>query len=285
MTAGLAFASVFLGVLGIGLLTEEKSRWGARNDRRRAGRGQRSLALLARVGRRAARRAAPVDLERRLAEAGGPGGLTARDVLAAKVGGALAATPPAVLLGAMAPGRLGLLLMVAAPIAGFMAPDLWLRRRARARAAAARRQLPELLDLLRVTVDAGASPPAALAAVGDRADGPLAAEWTAVGREAALGVPLHESLAAMETRLPLPEVRTLVAALQRSRRHGVPLADTLSAQAHDARAMLGRHVREEAAKAGPKIQLVVALLLVPSVLLLVAAALMSALVGSGGMPI
>ena len=98
-------------------------------------------------------------------------------------------------------------------------------------------------------------------------------------------MPLHESLAAMETRLPLPEVRTLVAALQRSRRHGVPLADTLSAQAHDARAMLGRHVREEAAKAGPKIQLVVALLLVPSVLLLVAAALMSALVGSGGMPI
>jgi tight adherence protein C len=44
---------------------------------------------------------------------------------------------------------------------------------------------------------------------------------------------------------------------------------------------LRRHVQEDAARAGPKIQLVVALLLVPSVLLLVAAALVSALAGSG----
>ena len=41
-------------------------------------------------------------------------------------------------------------------------------------------------------------------------------------------------------------------------------------------------MKEDAARAGPKIQLVVALLLVPSVLLLVAAALIAALVGSGG---
>ena len=71
-------------------------------------------------------------------------------------------------------------------------------------------------------------------------------------------------------------------ALERSRRHGVPLADTLTAQAREARAALARASREHAARAGPKIQLVVALLLVPSVLLLVAAALLSALLGSGG---
>ena len=47
---------------------------------------------------------------------------------------------------------------------------------------------------------------------------------------------------------------------------------------------LRRRVQEDAAKAGPKIQLVVALLLVPSVLLMVAAALASALLDSGGLP-
>jgi tight adherence protein C len=73
-----------------------------------------------------------------------------------------------------------------------------------------------------------------------------------------------------------------VAALDRARRHGAPLADTLAAQARDARFGLARHAREEAARAGPKIQLVVALLLVPSVLLLVAAALLAALLGPGG---
>jgi tight adherence protein C len=86
----------------------------------------------------------------------------------------------------------------------------------------------------------------------------------------------------MEARLPLPEIRTLVAALERSRRHGAPLGGTLAAQAREARFALARRVREEAARAGPKIQLVVALLLVPSVLLLVAAALAAALLNGGG---
>ena len=103
-----------------------------------------------------------------------------------------------------------------------------------------------------------------------------------MGRQVTLGVPLERALAAMAERAPLPEVQALTAALDRARRHGAPLADTLAAQARDARFALARHAREEAARAGPKIQLVVALLLVPSVLLLVAAALLAALLGGGG---
>jgi tight adherence protein C len=105
-----------------------------------------------------------------------------------------------------------------------------------------------------------------------------------VGREVTVGVPLAEALDGMVVRLPQPEVRALHAALERSRRHGAPLGRTLAGQARDTRVALRRHVQEEAAKAGPKIQLVVALLLVPSVLLLVAAALVAALLDSGGLP-
>jgi tight adherence protein C len=197
---------------------------------------------------------------------------------AATVCGAAVALP----FAAGAPGRLGPLVMVCVPIAGFLAPDLWLRRLANARARRVRRDLPALLDLLRVSVEAGGSLATALLEVGRRADGPLAAEWRAVGRQVALGVPLERALERMVERLPLPEVRALVAALDRARRHGAPLGETLAAQARDARFALARRVREDAARAGPKIQLVVALLLVPSVLLLVAAALASALLGSGG---
>jgi tight adherence protein C len=148
-----------------------------------------------------------------------------------------------------------------------------------------RRELPALLDLLRVTVEAGPSLPEALRAVGERSAGILARELSATGREVALGVPLANALDGLAARVPLPEVRALVAALDRARRHGAPLAETLAAQARDARFALARRVREEAARAGPKIQLVVALLLVPSVLLLVAAALASALLGGGGDPL
>ena len=170
-------------------------------------------------------------------------------------------------------------MVLVGPAAGFLAPDLWLARRARARAQRARRELPAMLDLLRVTVEAGGSLAASLGAVGERGGGALAVEWRAVAREVTLGVGLSEALAAMTERLPQPEIQALVSALERARRHGAPLAETLEAQARDARFALRRAVQEDAAKAGPKIQLVVALMLVPSVLLLVAAALAAALLG------
>jgi tight adherence protein C len=78
-------------------------------------------------------------------------------------------------------------------------------------------------------------------------------------------------------RCPLAGMAVLVAALERAERHGAPLADTLAAQAREAREARARHLREHAAKAAPKIQLVVALLLVPSVMLLVAAALLASM--------
>jgi hypothetical protein len=72
-------------------------------------------------------------------------------------------------------------------------------------------------------------------------------------------------------RCPVPAISTLVAALRRADRHGAPLSDTLAAQAAEARAAHARRLHEQAARAAPKIQLVVALMLVPSAMLLVAA--------------
>jgi tight adherence protein C len=275
IAAALAFLSAALGVAGLsGLVAARVAR--PRRDAR-------LLRALARAGARLRRgRAAPLDLEARLAAAGYPGGLGAREAMAAKLTAALAGALLGSLLGAAAPGRLGYLLVAAGPAGGFLAPDLWLSRRAEARARRVRRELPAMLDLLRVTVEAGGSLPAALAAVGERTRGPLASEWRAVGRQVALGVPLASALRGLGERLPQPEVRALVAALERAARHGAPLAETLAAQARGARSSLHRRVREEAAKAGPKIQLVVALLLVPSVLLLVAATLAAALLDGGG---
>lgn len=279
IATALAFAAAVLVVLGLGTL---------RAPRERTVRSGRSIAIvraLAALGRRSAnRRGAPRDLEARIAAAGRPGGLGPRELMASKLAGAVTAGLLSTPLATVAPGRLGTFVVLIAPIAGFLAPDVWLTRRAAARARAARRELPSMLDLLRVSVDAGAPLPAALEQVGGRATGPLAREWSAVGREVALGVPLAEALDGMVVRLPQPEIRALHAALERSRRHGAPLGRTLASQARDTRVALRRHVQEEAAKAGPKIQLVVALLLVPSVLLMVAAALLAALLDSGGLP-
>jgi tight adherence protein C len=267
LLGGLAAA---LGVVGVGLLAESRSR----------GRAPPLLRLLARAGGRL-QPAVPRDLEERIAAAGRPAGLGTREVMAAKLAASAMGTATALALATAVPARLALLLLLAGPVAGFLAPDLWLARRAAQRAARIRHELPALLDLLRVMVESGSSLAQGLRAVGARTHGPLAAEWRGVGREVALGVPLERALGDMARRAPLPEVQALTAALDRARRHGTPLAETLSAQARDARFALARHAREEAARAGPKIQLVVALLLVPSVLLLVAAALLAALLAPG----
>jgi tight adherence protein C len=258
---------------------------GGRLGGRRAARLLRALAVAGAALRRVTGARAPLSLEQRIAAAGAPAGLGPREVIAAKLATALCGFGVGGLLGAAAPGRLGPVLVAAAPASAFMAPDWWLRRRAAERARAARRELPALLDLLRVTVDAGLPPAAAFAAVGERAVGILAAEWRTVGSMCALGVPLREALAGLERRLPLPEVGVLVASLDRAARHGVPVSDNLAAQARDARLARRRSIEEDAARAGPKIQLVVALLLVPSVLLLVAAALAAALLNGGGLAI
>lgn len=275
MSTLLAFAAGACGAAGLVMLVPE------RRAPRTGERGLRLLLMLASAGRRVRPAGAPRDLRGRIEAAGRPVGLGVREAMAAKAASALLLGAAALPLATLAPGRLGLLVILSAPAAGFLAPDLWLARLAAERARRVRRELPALLDILRVSVEAGGSLPEALRSVGERSDGPLAREWAAVGREVALGVPLVHALSGLEERLPLPEVRVLVAALERARRHGAPLADTLAAQARTARFALARRIRDDAARAGPKIQLVVALLLVPSVLLLVAAALASALLEGG----
>ena len=206
-----------------------------------------------------------------------PQRLGPKGLLTARVAAALAAGAAGLVAGALLPGRLALLVAVAAPALGFLVPDLWLARRRAERIARVRRDLPALLDLLGVAVEAGLSLPAALAEVGRRSHAPLAREWGGIAAQVAVGVPLTEALDTHRRELAIPEVDSFSGALTRAVRHGAPLADTLAAQAREVRLARRRAIQEQAARAGPKMQLVVALLLVPSVMLLVAAALVSAL--------
>ena len=185
------------------------------------------------------------------------------------------------MIASAAPGRLGIALTAAAPAAGFLLPDFWLGRRARVRLAEAVSELPGMLDLLRVSVEAGQSPIAAIGAVGARFTGPLAAEWRATAAQVALGLSQDEALEHMTARVPSAEVRELADALRGARRRGRPLGAVLAAQATAARHARRRRIGEQAARAGPKIQLVVALVLAPSVLLVMAAVLITELMQPG----
>jgi tight adherence protein C len=197
--------------------------------------------------------------------------------MAITAGGGAATALATAPFAATLPLRLALLALPLAALAGFLALDLHLLRRARRRAQRARIELADVLDLLRVAVAAGLPTSRALAEVGHHRGGLVATELRALSERLALGVSRSEALDELRRRLPLPALATLTAAIDRTDRHGAPLAPALAALATEARADRARALRDQAARASPRIQLAVALLLVPSVLLIVAAGLVHGL--------
>ena len=202
------------------------------------------------------------------------------EIVALQAGLALTVGLAALPLATAAPGRLGIVVLLAAPAAGYLAPEAALRQRAKQRKQAIEAELPDVLDLLRVAIAAGLAPRRALAEVGRRHPGVLAAELKRAAARASARRARRSRRSTSSRSAARPSAsRSSSAALRRAERHGAPLGTTLRAQAAEARSLRAAHRSELAARAAPKIQLVVALLLVPAVLLLVAAALIPALLG------
>jgi tight adherence protein C len=214
-------------------------------------------------------------IPQRLRRAGLAARVPAATVLAAKMGGVVVGALMAGIASPALPGRLAVMFALVLPAAGFVAPEALLERSARRRRARIGTALPDALDLLAVGTAAGRSPATVLGEISSRGDGPLARELAVAVAEIDCGVPQREAIAAVRERVPGSELGALTSALERSRRYGSPLAEQLHEQAASLRTAGRRRISEHAARAAPKIQLVVALVLVPSVLLMILAALIA----------
>ena len=131
------------------------------------------------------------------------------------------------------------------------------------------RQLPDALELLSTASGAGMALDPALNLVAGRVGGPVGRELDLTRRDLEHGASRSSAYAALRQRVATPEVDQLVGALLRADRLGSPLADTLSRQADAMRHTRAQRARDRAARAAPKIQLIVAVLMVPATLMLV----------------
>ena len=134
---------------------------------------------------------------------------------------------------------------------------------------------PDALDMLAVGAASGRDPATGLGEIAEGTSGPLAAELAHAVAEVECGKPLRDAVAELRGRVPGAEVGALAAALERSRTYGSPLAEQLHLQATSLRREARRRIEDRAARSAPKIQLVVALVLVPSVLLTIVAAIIA----------
>src|SRR5215211_7488285 len=115
-------------------------------------------------------------MERRILLAGTPQDWTLERVLAAKLVLAVTGVALGLLLVLIKPGALNVLVLLGAPILGWFAPDALLAGRADRRQQAIRIALPDTLDQITISVEAGLGFEAALARAGRSGHGPLAEE-------------------------------------------------------------------------------------------------------------
>jgi tight adherence protein C len=217
------------------------------------------------------------DIKGLIARAGLVGNVGARDIAAARVLSlGLAALMLPRLAGAV-PLRMLPVVAVGWCVAAAELPVWWLRRRAAKRTADLLAALPDALELLRACLAAGLPLRRSLMLTGDHCAEPVSGEFLCVASETAFGIPQATALDGLAARNPLPEVRALVSAMRQAERHGSPLAPVIAAQADDARLALNRQIVERGARAGPKIQLIVSMTIVPAALLGFAAVVIAAI--------
>lgn len=217
-------------------------------------------------GSRLLRRLSParrIELTRnRIVYAGQEGGLTVERVFTYKAIAGVAGFAFG-LLGA--PGAVPTLVWaIGLGLVASFVPDVLLSGRATRRQEEIARALPEALDLLALTVQAGLGFEQAIEVVVDNSSGPLAGEFTRTLSEIELGVPRREALAALRDRTDVPELSSFVVALVQSDQMGIALADVLKTQAQQVRLKRRQRARERAAKTPVKILFPVVLGIFPA---------------------
>jgi tight adherence protein C len=161
-------------------------------------------------------------------------------------------------------------------IIGFYIPDLFLTSKIQRRQKEIRRSMPDALDLLTICVEAGLGFNGAMAKVYDKWDNELSGEFGRVLREIQLGKIRREALRDMTHRMDVPEMTSFVAAVIQSEQLGVSMAKVLRIQSDQMRVKRRQLAEEQAHKAPIKMLIPMALLIFPSIciVLMTPAALM-----------
>ncbi|MEM7820561.1 MAG: type II secretion system F family protein [Candidatus Aenigmatarchaeota archaeon] len=131
---------------------------------------------------------------------------------------------------------------------GFILPDFMLQQKINERQKKIRRSLPDILDLLIVSVEAGTGFDGAIAKVVEKTTGPLSDEFARVLHEMQLGKSRVDALRDMAERCKVFELSTFIAALYQAEQLGVSIAKVLRIQAEQLRLARSQRAREEAAK-------------------------------------
>jgi tight adherence protein C len=152
---------------------------------------------------------------------------------------------------------------------GFMLPDMFVSFKARGRREEIRAGLPDALDLLAVSVEAGLGFDAAIAKLTEHMEGPLVDEFALSLGEMRIGETRQHALEKMVQRVQAPELASFVRAIIQADQLGISLGRILRVQATDTRNKRQAAAEEKAMKAPIKMLFPTALFIFPSMFLII----------------
>jgi tight adherence protein C len=175
-----------------------------------------------------------------------------------------------------------LLYIGGAAFVGSYIPASMLTSRITKRQTEVRKAMPDALDLLTICVEAGLGFEAAMSKVAEKWDNELALAFARTLREIQLGKVRRESLKDMADRLGIAEMTSFVAAIIQSEQLGVSMAKVLRIQADQMRMKRRQFAEEQAHKAPIKMIIPMALLIFPSIMIIILVPAAMQILGSGG---
>jgi tight adherence protein C len=165
--------------------------------------------------------------------------------------------------------KTGLALLFILPMIGGLAPSYWLRHRIKVRRERVTNDLPDLLDLMCISVAAGLGLEQAMQVSCARFESPVCDELRLTLREMELGLSRHDALENMKLRTDIDDLVTFAVVLSQADALGLPIGRVLQAQADEMRDKRRQRAREKAAKVPVKILFPLAICFLPAILIIV----------------
>ncbi|GAA5137172.1 type II secretion system F family protein [Alloalcanivorax gelatiniphagus] len=152
---------------------------------------------------------------------------------------------------------------------GYMLPNLLLKNAGDKRESLIRNSLPDAIDLLTISVEAGLGFDAAVARVAKNTSGPLAQEFSRLLQEMQLGIGRAEAMRAMGERTSLADLKSFCLAMVQADSLGIPIARVLRIQSHEMRTKRRQRAEEAAQKVPVKILFPVIFFILPVIFIVV----------------
>jgi tight adherence protein C len=203
--------------------------------------------------------------------AGSPPGLDADRFLALKVIGAASIVFWAWFAFSLAAlgGFYGFIVTVLMSAVSFVAPDAYVRRLTDDRQHEIAVRLPDVLDLLVISVEAGLGFEQAIDRTTEAVPGALADEFRRMLQQTRVGVTRAEALRAMDERTGVPELRSFILAMLQADTFGVSISRLLRSQADEMRVRRRQRAQEAAQKAPVKMLIPLIFCIFPSLFVVI----------------